>query len=443
MRKDNNKSQENTRVENDLDLQHITLADVIDIEFLQRFQDDFAKGMGVASVTVDPEGKPITNPSSYTRFCTDYTHSTECGNKRCAQSHRKGGEEAARRGKPVVYECHAGLIDFAAPIMIEGRLIGTILGGQVLTNIPNEAKYRKIASEIGVDGDDYIEAVKEIKPLSRQRIESAANVLFDVANSMSKTAYQQRKLQNARNVIVNAQRMASLGVMVGSIAHEINQPLNSIKVSASGMLYLIQKGVLLRTEDFQRELSRIVHETERIDQVISKTCCIVREGVPYKGPMLIDGVLCRVLTLLKDQELFKDIKIDHQIVPQKAWIEGNETQIEQVLFHLLTNAAQALKNIDQQEKVIWISVQVADQVILSVVDNGPGLERSTLDKIFEPFFTTSRAAENMGLGLAIVQSIIYAYGGEISAENNLGGGATFKVQFPLIKDLRVQGEEYT
>jgi ligand-binding sensor protein len=194
MQKDN-KGQGNTRVENDLDLQHITLTDVIDLDFLQQFQDDFAKGVGLASVTVDPEGNPVTNPSSFTRFCMDYTHSTECGDKRCAESHRKGGEEAARAGKPVLYECHAGLIDFAAPIMLEGRLIGTILGGQVLTEIPDEAKYRKIASEIGVDGDGYIEAVSEIRKLSKESIEAAANVLYHVANNMSKTAYHQRELQ--------------------------------------------------------------------------------------------------------------------------------------------------------------------------------------------------------------------------------------------------------
>ena len=179
----------------DLDLSTVKLEDVIDLEFLQRFQDDFAKGVGLASVTVDPDGTPVTNPSSYTRFCMDYTHSTECGDNRCAESHRKGGEEAARTGKPVIYECHAGLIDFAAPIMLEGRQIGTILGGQVLTDIPNDAKYRKIAKEIGVDEDGYVEAVQEIRKLSRESIEAAANVLFIVANNMSKTAYQQRKLK--------------------------------------------------------------------------------------------------------------------------------------------------------------------------------------------------------------------------------------------------------
>ncbi len=179
----------------ELNLSEIKLTDVIDLEFLQQFQNDFAKGVGLASVTVDPEGKPLTDPSSYTRFCMDYTHSTECGDKRCAESHRKGGEEAARSGKPVVYECHAGLIDFAAPIMLEGRLIGTILGGQVLTTVPQDQKYRKIAKEIGVDEEGYVEAVQEIRQLSRESIEAAANVLFLVANNMSKAAYQQLKLK--------------------------------------------------------------------------------------------------------------------------------------------------------------------------------------------------------------------------------------------------------
>lgn len=183
------------------DLTKIKLADVIDLDFLQRFQDDFAKGVGLASVTVDIDGNPVTKPSSYTRFCKDYTHSTECGDDRCAASHRKGGEEAARLGKPVVYECHAGLIDFAAPIILDGRQIGTILGGQVLTTLPEEEKYRKIAREIGVNEDGYVEAVKEVRKLSKESIEAAANVLFIVANSLSKSAYQHRKLKAIANVL--------------------------------------------------------------------------------------------------------------------------------------------------------------------------------------------------------------------------------------------------
>ena len=211
-------------VGSNVDLEHLTLTDVIDIGFLQQFQDDFAKGVGVASVTVDPDGKPLTNPSSYTRFCMDYTHSTECGDKRCAESHNKGGEEAVRTGKPVVYECHAGLIDFAAPIMLEGRHLGTILGGQVLTGAPEEEKYRKIAGEIGVDGDGFVEAVKEISQLSKERIEAAANVLYIVANNMSKAAYQKLKLQTSSETLSDgisqiSATMQELAASASTVSH--------------------------------------------------------------------------------------------------------------------------------------------------------------------------------------------------------------------------------
>lgn len=176
--------------ENALDLSTLALKDVINIDLLQRFQDDFAKGVGLACVTVDPNGVPITKPSCFTRFCRDYSQSTNCGDKRCAETHRKSGEEAARTNKPVIYECHAGLIGFAAPIMLNERQIGTILGGQVLIDLPDEARYGKAANEIGVDEGGYIEALQEIQKLTREKIEAAANVLFFVAKNLSNTAYQ-------------------------------------------------------------------------------------------------------------------------------------------------------------------------------------------------------------------------------------------------------------
>jgi len=232
---------------NQVDISNIKLADVIDIDFLQRFQDDFAIGVGIASVTVDPEGNPITKPSRYIRFCMDYTHSTEIGDKRCAESHRKGGEDAARTGKPVVYECHAGLIDFAAPIMLEGRLIGTILGGQVLTGAPEEEKYRRIAKEIGVDPDGYVEASQEARILSRESIEAAANVLYIVANSMSKAAYQQLKLKDVVNTLSDS-------------AHQISAAMQQLAASAST--------VSNNQVELNNEIKNVNTVTGKIDEVM-------------------------------------------------------------------------------------------------------------------------------------------------------------------------------
>ena len=227
---------QNTNQKGSNDLSNIKLTDVIDLNFLQRFQDDFATGVGLASVTVDIDGNPVTNPSRYTRFCQNYTHSTECGDKRCAESHRKGGEEAARLGKPVVYECHAGLIDFAAPILLEGRQIGTILGGQVLTDLPDEAKYRRIAREIGVDEEGYVEAVQEVRKLSKESIEAAANVLFIVANNMSKSAYQHRQLKAIADVLndgisqisATMEELAASATTVSQNQNSLNQEIKNV-----------------------------------------------------------------------------------------------------------------------------------------------------------------------------------------------------------------------
>lgn len=227
---------QNTNQKGSNDLSNIKLTDVIDLNFLQRFQDDFATGVGLASVTVDIDGNPVTNPSRYTRFCQNYTHSTECGDKRCAESHRKGGEEAARLGRPVVYECHAGLIDFAAPILLEGRQIGTILGGQVLTDLPEEAKYRRIAREIGVDEEGYVEAVQEVRKLSKESIEAAANVLFIVANNMSKSAYQHRQLKAIADVLndgisqisATMEELAASATTVSQNQNSLNQEIKNV-----------------------------------------------------------------------------------------------------------------------------------------------------------------------------------------------------------------------
>jgi len=173
----------------------IHLKDIIDIQFLQKFQDNFADSVGVASITVDIHGNPVTQPSNFTDFCMKYTRKSDLGCKRCMECDYKGGEEAARTGNPSVYECHAGLVDFGAPIMLNGKQIGSIIGGQVLTSIPDEANYRKIAQELSVNPDEYVEALRKIKPISRKSLDAAANVLYLVANTLSNNWYQKNKIK--------------------------------------------------------------------------------------------------------------------------------------------------------------------------------------------------------------------------------------------------------
>lgn len=235
----------------ELDLEVLEITDVIDIGTLQKFQDNFAVGMNIASVTVDRNGTPVTSESSYTSFCIDFTHSTKVGDDRCALSHKKAGEEAARTGRPYIFTCHAGLTDFAAPIMVDGHLIGTILGGQILTHEPDETNFRKVAREIGVDENGYADAAKKVYMSQEKNVQAAAEVLFIVANALSKTGYEQLRLStlaqtlsdnisqisatmeelsaSSVNVITNQNHLNDEIINVKNVSEDINTILDSIK----------------------------------------------------------------------------------------------------------------------------------------------------------------------------------------------------------------------
>ncbi|KGN02590.1 chemotaxis protein [Clostridium novyi A str. 4570] len=186
----------NDILKENMEEEDLKLEDVIDLDFLQKFQNAFSDSTNISSVSVDGEGKPVTIPSNHAEFCT-MTRRTELGFKRCAECDRRGGEEALRTGKPCVYECHAGLIDFGAPIMLGDKQIGSILGGQVLTKEVDERYIRKVAREIGVNEDVYAEEVKKIRIIDRKTIKAAADLLYIVANTVSNMGYQQYKLRKS------------------------------------------------------------------------------------------------------------------------------------------------------------------------------------------------------------------------------------------------------
>lgn len=157
---------------------------MIDLEELQEMQDTFALATGMAAVTVDREGKFITRPSNFTDFCMKYTRKSELGAKRCEQCDAQG------KG---AYVCHAGLIDFAEPIIINGVQYGNVLGGQVLPKEPDIEKFKEIARELGIFEEDYIEALKKVSVRSEEAIRAASKLLKELVNTLINFRYEVRK----------------------------------------------------------------------------------------------------------------------------------------------------------------------------------------------------------------------------------------------------------
>ncbi|OAA91962.1 PocR ligand-binding domain-containing protein [Clostridium ljungdahlii] len=220
-----------------IDLDLLEIQDVLDINTLQKFQDNFADSMNIASVTVDKNGQPVTRPSSYTDFCLNLTQSTSKGTSRCAESHSRGGAEATRLGKPYIYTCHAGLIDFAAPIIIEGKSIGTILGGQVAYSKVDESIVRKNAAEMGINADKYVDASNKVYMVSEKSVRAAAEVLFVVANALSKIGYETLLLgistknlsENFGQISATMEELAASAVNVSNNQHLLNEEISRVK----------------------------------------------------------------------------------------------------------------------------------------------------------------------------------------------------------------------
>lgn len=214
---------------NEIDFEVLEIVDIIPLELLQRFQDNFAIGMRVASVTVDRDGKPVTKPSSYTKFCDRFVQQSPIGNSCCAESHNRMGMEAMRSGKPFIGPCHAGLMDFAAPVLIEGHLLGTVLGGQILNKKPDAAAVKATAHRINVSEQGLLKAVEEIDIVNDVNIHAAADVLSTVVNSLANMGYKRIRLEhNCESLSHNIAELSNTLQKLASSAANISQQQNSL-----------------------------------------------------------------------------------------------------------------------------------------------------------------------------------------------------------------------
>ena len=173
---------------------------ILDLKFWQSLQDNFSELSGMATLTVDNE-KPVTSGSHFTDFCTMYTRQSELGLERCNDCDLKAGRKSWKSGKPLVYKCHAGLVDMAAPIMVKGRQVGSVLGGQVLTSPPDEWAFRRYAKELGINPEQYFEAVKRVPIVSKEKVKAASHLLFQIATKMGDVHLQRENIQKISSLL--------------------------------------------------------------------------------------------------------------------------------------------------------------------------------------------------------------------------------------------------
>lgn len=173
-------------------MEDIKLSDIIDLRFLQEFQDTFAKSVNMACLIVGDDGA-ITNPSNFSDACI-LIRSISSGIGKCSGCHVKWGNLSAEKKEPIIHNCHLGLTAFSVPILLDGKHIATIMGGQVFTAKPNEEYFKQIAYDLGIDDNQYLEAIRKIRIVPLEEVKKAVQLLYIVSKSISEMASKNYEL---------------------------------------------------------------------------------------------------------------------------------------------------------------------------------------------------------------------------------------------------------
>src|SRR6266851_586892 len=245
-----------------------------------------------------------------------------------------------------------------------------------------------------------------------------AGVIISVRNmTMEKKLEQQ---------IIQSERLAAMGQMIGGFAHELNNPLTSIL----GMAELLQESEA--TEQVRKQLAMLQQQARRAAEIVQNLMYFSRPPAPGKSPINLSELVQRTLHLHAYSLRRNNITVDFLPEPSLPAIDGDPHQLMQVFLNLLLNAEQAIRE-SREKGTIRVRIgRKPDSVWIVFQDDGPGIAPENLAHIFDPFFTTRRPGRGTGLGLSICKTVLREHGGNIEAASAPGGGAVFTITLPVV-----------
>jgi two-component system, NtrC family, sensor kinase len=299
--------------------------------------------------------------------------------------------------------------------------------------------------DIKVDGE--IGELARSFNIMREELIKTLNELNELTQSLeTKVNQRTEQLKVMNQKLFQSDRLASLGQLAASVAHEINNPIAGV-LNLSMLIERIMKedGVPKeRIEEVRRYLTQISSETTRVGRIVGDLLAFSRRSSPQRNQSNLNTIINRTVSIIDHKLKLAGVELELHLDENLPETKCDSSQIQQVIVNLMMNASEATHNRSNGKVSVFTSLS-ADKgsVHLEVKDNGDGIPKENLTKIFDPFFTTKGEGKGVGLGLAVVYGIVESHGGEIEVESKVGVGTVFHVDIPISGEKKEPADDPT
>ena len=253
--------------------------------------------------------------------------------------------------------------------------------------------------------------------------------ILETNNDIIEHKRAEEALHKAQAELAHVTRVATLGEMSASIAHEVNQPLAAVVTNANACLrWLARQSPDL--DEARQAVGRIIKDGNRASEVIGRVRALVKKSPPQKDWLNINDTVLEVIALTRSEMHMNRVSLQTQLADNLPAVRADRIQLQQVILNLIINGIEAMNRSNEASRELRVSTERGGSsgVLIAVRDSGVGLNPENLEHLFDPFYTTK--PDGMGMGLAISRSIIEAHGGRLWATLNAPRGAVFQFTLP-------------
>jgi two-component system NtrC family sensor kinase len=305
------------------------------------------------------------------------------------------------------------------PVRQLSRGIRQIAGGNLDAHVevPGRHELARLAEAFNHMADDLSQARREVAAWSEKLEERVAE--------------KTEELGRAQRQVVHMEKMASLGKLSATVAHELNNPISGMLTYARLVRRELAEQPIERgiRDEMTRYLTLVEKECSRCGGIVKNLLLFARRSPTAMAPLDINEIVERSLMLMRHHLEISRIKLTSQPLAGDSQVVGDAGQLQQALVALLVNAVEAMEGLDGAELSVRLCGS-ADEVQIDIGDTGVGIAPAVLPQIFEPFFSTKEAENGVGLGLAVVYGIVERHGGKIDVESTVGHGTVFHLRLP-------------